>query len=271
VSDGKGGAGSDGASGQGGPTPIDLAHAALAASEEDVALRMAFYGQVMTAELHVVLEAEPQGDAVRPLVVEADGARLVLAFDLPERMAAFLEEPRDYVALAGRSLVAMLEGQGLGIALNPDVAPSASVIPAAAVDWLAAGAAGAEARTSRVAGLRRPAGVPAALVAALEARLGAYAGRLEAAYLATARHDDGGEGLVLALAGVPPAAEARVATAIDEAVRFSGVEGVRLDVLFPAPEALDRIARVALAFRSARPATSETAPAPASDRPPRLR
>jgi hypothetical protein len=255
--------------GEAGRTPIDAAHAALAASDEDAALRMAFYGQVMTAELHVVLEAEPVGDAVRPLVVAADGSRLVLAFDLPERMAAFLEAPRDYVALAGRSLVAMLAGQGLGIALNPDVAPSASVIPAAAVDWLAAGAAGAEARTSRVAGLRRPAGVPGALVVALEARIGAYAGRLEAAYLAAARHDDGGEGLVLALAGVPPAAEARVAAAIDEAVRFSGVEGVRLDVLFPGPEALDRIARVALAFRPERLAPPEPEPEP--DRPPRLR
>jgi hypothetical protein len=250
-----------------GPTPIDAAHAALAASLEDAGFRMAFYGQVLAAELHVVLEAEPEGEAVRPLVIETSDGGLVLAFDLPERMAAFLEAPRDYVALAGRSLVAMLAGQGLGIALNPEVAPSASVIPAAAVDWLAGLEAGAEAQAGRIARFRRPAGVPAALVSTLEARLGAYAGRIEAAWLAEAEHADGETALVLALAGVPDAAEARVAAAIDEAVRFSGVDGLRLDVLFPGPDVLARIARVGLAFRPERPPRPEPDP----DRPPRLR
>ena len=250
-----------------GPTPIDAAHAALAAAGEDAGLRMAFYGQVLAAELHVVLEAEPEAEAVRPLVLETEAGRLVLAFDLPERMAAFLDAPRDYIALSGRSLVAMLAGQGLGIALNPDVAPSASVIPPEAVDWLAGTAAGTEARSGRVTAFRRPAGVPAALVTALEGRIGAYGGRLEAAYLAGAEHEDGGEGLVLAFAGVPEAAEARVAAAIDEAVRFSGVEGVRLDVLFPGQAMLARIARVALAFRP----EPRQAPLPDRDRPPRLR
>jgi hypothetical protein len=258
------------AAGGSAPTPIDAAHAALAAAGEDAGLRMAFYGQVLAAEFHVVLEAEPEGDAVRPLVLETGEARLVLAFDLPERMAAFLDAPRDYIALAGRSLVAMLAGQGLGIALNPDVAPSASVIPPEAVNWLAGTVAGTELRRARVTAFRRPAGVPAALVTAIEARIGAYGERVEAAYLAAAEHEDGGEGLVLALEGVPEAAEARVAAAIDEAVRFSGLEGVRLDVHFPRPATLARIARIALAFRPG-PGAAAPAPDPASDPPPRLR
>jgi hypothetical protein len=257
-------------------TAIDAAHAALAAAEaegrDDAGARMAFYGQVLAAELHVILEGEPEGDRLRPLLLATEAGRLVLAFDLPERIAAFLDVPRDTVALSGRSLVAMIAGQGLGIALNPDVAPSASIIGWQAVDWLAEEGPRIEAHAARVAAFRPPRDVPPALVAALESRLGAYAGRISAGWLAAAEYADGSAGLVLALDGVPAEAEPRVAAAIDEAVRFSGLEGVRLDVLFPGAAVRDRIARVGLAFRPEVVPPSDSTP-PGSDpaRPPRLR
>jgi hypothetical protein len=71
---------------------------------------------------------------------------------------------------------------------------------------------------------------------------------------------------------VPEAGEAAVAAAFDEALRFSGAEGIVLDVIFPPPDALARIARVGLAFRPEAPAAAEPVP-PGRDpaRPPRLR
>ncbi|HLS58610.1 MAG TPA: SseB family protein [Paracoccaceae bacterium] len=255
-------------------TPIDAARAALEAAGDDAGLRMAFYGQVLAAELYVLLEAEPEGERLRPLVLETEAGRLVLAFDLPERMAAFLTAPKDYIAVAGRSLVAMLAGQGIGIALNPEVAPSASVIGPEAVDWLAEAGRPVTAEPARIIAFREPADVPAALVRMLEFRLGAYAGRVSAAYLARAEYEGGGEGLVLAVAGVPGSGEAAVAAAIDEAVRFSGADGVRLDVIFPGEAALARISRVGIAFRPEPPEQPRRQPqAPGSDpaRPPRLR
>jgi hypothetical protein len=255
-------------------TAIDAAHAALeAAGGEDAGLRLAFYGQVLAAELYLLLEAEPEGGRVEPLILETAAGRLVLAFDRPERMAAFLDAPRDYVALAGRSLVAMLAGQGIGVALNPDVAPSASVLAPGAVDWLAdqaGGGAPAPDQAQRIRALRPPAGAPAALVEAVRARLAAYAGRVEAAYLAAAEFEDG-DGLVLAVAGVPEAGEAAVAAAIDEAARFSGAEGARLRVVFLPPAALARFARVGLAFRPGTAATPAAESGSATGRPPRLR
>lgn len=253
-------------------TPIDAAHEALAAAGDDAGLRMAFYGQVLAAKLYLLLEAEPEGERLEPLVLESEAGRLVLAFDLPERMAAFLDAPKNYVAVAGRSLVAMLAGRGIGIALNPDVAPSASVIGPEAVDWLAGAGGPTEAEPGRIIAFREPAAVPAALVRALGDRLGAYAGRVSGAYLALAEYEAGGEGLVLAVAGVPEAGEAAVAAAIDEAVRFSGAEAVQLDVIFPGEAALARVARVGIGFRP-QPPSQPQPQAPGSDpaRPPRLR
>jgi hypothetical protein len=235
---------------------------------------------VLEAELFVVLEAEADGDRLRPLVLDLGGegaGRHVLAFDRVERLAAFLDEARPYAAVSGRSLVAMLAGAGLGVALNPDVAPSASMIGAEAVAWLAgAGGEPPAPRAGRVTALRAPVEAPAGLVAALEARLGAYAGVLEAAHLATAEHAEGDAGLVLALVGLPAAAEGPVAAAVDEALRFGGLEGVGLDLVFLAADApaRRRFAAVGLTFRPEREGGPDAGGAPgarAAGRPPRLR
>lgn len=253
-------------------TPIDAAYAALEAAKDDAGLRIAFYGQLMASELFLVLEAELEGERLRPLVLGTEAGEIVLAFDRVERLAAFLDVPRDYVALSGRSLVAMLEGQRIGIALNSEVAPSASVIGAETVDWLAGLATRTDSKAERVTRFQPPARVPTRLITALQARLGAYAGRVREGFLALAEYDGGGEGLVLALAGVPSEAECAVAEAISEAVRFSGVEGVLLDVMFPDDVALGRVARVGIALRPVASAWTEArAPGRETERPPRLR
>jgi hypothetical protein len=250
-------------------TAIDTAHAALEAAPGDAGRRMAFYGQVAAAELFVPLEAEPEGETVRPVVLEVEGTGHVLAFDTPERLAAFLDAPQPYAALAGRAVAAMLAGRGLALLLNAG-APSESVLPPAALDWLSgtAAAAAPAARAGRIAALAPP-DPPPALVEALATRLGAWAGLVETAHLAAARFEDGGTGLVLALVGAPDAAETAIAAAIDEALRFSGVEGLRLELLFATPgaAAAARIARAGLTFRPEPPAPRADAP----PLPPRLR
>ena len=60
----------------------------------------------------------------------------MLAFDRAQRLAQYAGDAAAYVALSGRNVAAMLEGQPLGIALNIDVAPSAILLPDTAVAWL---------------------------------------------------------------------------------------------------------------------------------------
>jgi hypothetical protein len=258
-------------------TPIDAAFAAHVAAPDDEALHLRFLERVMDGELHVLLEAEPEGDRLVPQVFDLAEGRFVLAFDRDARLSEFLDAPAPYAALAGRRLVEMLAGQGIGIGLNLGVAPSETLLPAESVVWMAARMAPPgrviEARPERVG---PPRDVPADLLAALDAKLAAMAGLIGAAHLITAEFADRGPALLLALVAVPEPAQAEVAAAIDETVRFSGA-GAGLDVTFlPADAALlERIA--ALSIRIDMPAAPESAravpKAPGSDpdRPPILR
>jgi hypothetical protein len=249
-------------------TPLDIAHRAQAAEPEDPGLRLRFHERVLDAELLLVL-AEPAAERLVPEVVELEAGRFVLAFDRDERLAGFLEAPAPFAVLSGRRLAAMLAGQGIGIALNLG-AESGTLLPAEAVDWMAAvGARPPAAAAARLREVARPEPAPA-LVAALGPKLVAMAAVVEEAYLVAAGFEDGRSGLLLALAGVPEAAREGVAAAVAEAVGLSGAPA-GLDVTFvePGGPGSDAIARVGL--RLALP----EAPAPAGpgmdpDRPPPL-
>lgn len=218
-------------------TPLDAAFRAMEAAPQDVALRLRFHERVADAELFVLLEAEGAGAQIRPRVFDLEDGRFVLAFDRDARLAAFLDAPAPYAALAGRGLVAGLAGRGIGIALNAGGAPSETLLSAEAVDWMAQLLAGApETAAQRPHEIAPPRGVPEALVAALGTKLAAMAGRVSAARLAMLIHADGSRRLALALGGVAPAAQDAVAAAIAEALRFSGAEA-GLDVTFLEPEA----------------------------------
>lgn len=246
-------------------TPLDAAFRAAEAGD-DAAARLRFHERVLDAELMVPLAAEAEA-ALAPRVFDLADGRFVLAFDRDERLAEFFGAPTEFAALSGRRLVAMLAGRGVGVALNLG-APSATLLPGAAVDWLAEMAAQApEVREGRLAGLRVP-DVPEALRAALAAKLAAMADAVGGAFLVAS---DGG--LVLALVGVDEAARSGVAAAIAEAVRFTEGAG-GLDVAFveaggPAAEA---VARAGLRL-DLPAAEAESRPGPGMDpaRPPRLR
>lgn len=241
-------------------TELDAAMRALAAvppdSADEPALRLAFHAELSRAELFVLLEAEARAGTLEPKVFDLPDLSAVLAFDSEIRLAGFAGEAAAYAALPGRVLVAMLAeaGAGLSLLVNPDT-PHAALLPPEALGWLAdtlAAPAPAEGQATPIAFAAPdlPPPVRAALVSALERRLAGTPG-LEAAVLASVAWQDGGRGHVLALAGLPEAAQAPVARAVAEALALSGLEAGSLDVVFPDGRALAAIAGVGLALAPA--------------------
>lgn len=259
------------------PTLLDQAHAAMEAAPEDAAARLRFYDRLAMSELYLMLTAEPEGDAISPEIFDLGDARFVLGFDREERLSDFAGRAVPYAALSGRALAGMLSGQGIGLALNLEVAPSQILLPPEALAWLAqtlgSGPQEAEARPSE---FRAPC-VPESLVTALDARLATGAGLARRAYLAEVIYDDGTRGHLLGVTGALPGAEAALAGAINEALVFSGLEAGALDVTFLSdsdPLAAD-LSRVALRFDLPQPQAPErverVAPGSDPDKPPRLR
>lgn len=213
-------------------TPLDLAHRAMQAAPEDDAARLRFYAALADADLFLLLEREPEGEAVEPAMLEVEGAALVLGFDREERLADFAKGASAYAALSGRALVQMLRGQGVGLGLNLDVAPSAALLPADVVDWLAGtlDVAPEEAHAA-VTSVEAPS-LPEPVIAALAETLTRAGGLARAAWLVRARYQGGPAGHLLAVVDAAPGAEAAIAKAAGEALGFSGQEGAALDVTF---------------------------------------
>jgi len=257
-------------------TPLDRAHAAMAQAPEAPAARLRFHERLADAELLLLLEGEPAGDAIAPQMFDTGSGRFVLAFDREERLAAFVGGAAAFAALPGRDLVTMIAGQGLGIALNPGVAPSETLLGANAVDWLAQMlAARPEPAEARPQAVGPPADLPETLIAALDAKLAAMTGRARHAWLAAVTHADGTQGHWLAFVDAATGAEAALARAVGETLVFSGLDAGTLDVSFlPAGDPVEaRLARVGLRFDLPAPPVAEDRAPPGSDpdRPPILR
>lgn len=251
-------------------TALDAAHAAAEGRPEDKPAEARFHAALLAAELLLLLEAEPEGETLRPAVVAVEDGRFALAFDRDERLAEFVGGPAPFAVLAGRDLAALLAGRGVGLGLNLG-APSATLLPPEAVDWLAErGRTAPEAAEARVAGVTSPGTAPEPLLAALGPKLAAMAGVVQAAHLVEARLSGGASGLLLVLAGVPEPMRPAVVAAVAEAALGEAA----LDVTFLEPgeagyeAVLQRGLRLQLTQREAR-----TPSAPGSDpgRPPRLR
>ncbi len=252
-------------------TPLDAAFLASAA-DPDPALRLRFHERVLDAELAVPLAAEA-GETRAPRVFDLEDGRFVLAFDRDERLADFLGAPTEFAALSGRRLATLLAGKGIGVALNLG-APSATLLPAGAVDWLAAMARPApEARAMRLAGLATP-DIPVALGAALAAKLAAMTDAVADAHLVAATDPGGAAGTVLVLTGVPEDARAGVAAAVAEAVRFTaGAPEIDVAFLDAGSDAAAAVARAGLRLTLPAPEGAAAAAGPGRNpaRPPRLR
>lgn len=212
-------------------TPLDRAHAVAEATGTDAA-RLAFFERLAEAELHLLLATEPEGDAIAPHVVEIDGARYALAFDLPERLTDFAGASPT-ATLSGRRLAAMLASEEMGLGLNLEDAPSAQLLDPAAMAWLDRTLAHAPEQTEgRIEEITPPGHLPEALLTALDAKLGLAAGLASTAYLAGVRYHEGGQSHLLGFVDAVPGAEPDLARAVSEALVFSGLDAGSLDVTF---------------------------------------
>ncbi len=257
-------------------TPIDEAHAIMMADEDDTAARLGFFARLAAAELFLLLEAPAVGDQIEPQLAAHDGGSFALVFDREDRLTAFTEGTAPFAAMPGRVLAELLYQQGIGLALNPDVAPSSILLPSDAVDWLAETVAQeAQEAEARITRLGPPRDVPEAALHALDRRLAGLAGRAARAYLVEATYDSGAAGLLLAVVGATETAQGEITDAVSEVTAFAATP-LAIDVSFFAPTdmALVPISETGLRFdipEPAAPAAPPGAPGMDPDKPPRLR
>ncbi len=260
-------------------TPLDEFFAAMQAAPEDTFARLRFYDRLAGTEIFVMLSRDPEGEVIDAEIFDLEAARFVLGFDLEERLSGFAGRPVPFVAMPGRALIAMLDGQDIGLALNLDTGASEILLPPDAIAWMAQTLAHAprttEARPER---LEAPRDVPENLLKALDSKLAQAGGLARTAWLSGVTYDDGARGHILGVVGALPGSEAALAAAINEALVFSGLEAGALDVVFlEDSQALTaEMARFGLRFDLPEAPDAEVAPvqtAPGSDpgKPPILR
>ncbi|QBF30971.1 SseB family protein [Thalassococcus sp. S3] len=259
-------------------TPLDLAHAAMDATPDDETARLRFYERLADSELFLLLAEEAKGENIVPELFELSDGPFVLVFDREERLAAFVGRPAPYAALSGRAITAMLAGQGFGMGVNLEVAPSAMLVPPEAVAWLEQTLGHApQAVEARISAFVPPGALPERLLTALDAKLATAGGLADLAYLVGTEFSDGTKGHLLGFVGALDGAEDALARAAGEALTFSGIEAGSIDVGFFAAtdEASGRMAAVGLRFDlpaqvSEKPGRQEP-PGSNPDRPPILR
>ena len=213
-------------------TPLDTAALSLETEGTDAA-RLRFYERIADAELFVLLEQEAEGDQIAPRLFPVEGQTFVLAFDLPERLSDFADGPSPYAALSGRLLAQMLAAEGFGLGLNLEVAPSSQLLEPQAIAWLAETLTNAPSETQATPDtIAPPAGLPEALITALDTKLAMAEGLARSAYLVSVTYENTQKTHLLGFVGAIPEAEPSLARAVSEALTFSGIEAGALDVGF---------------------------------------
>ncbi|WP_170434483.1 SseB family protein [Ruegeria arenilitoris] len=250
-------------------TALDIAHAQMEADPQSDAARLRFFERLADNELFLLLTEEARDENISPELFDVADGRFVLAFDREDRLAQFAGRPAPYAALSGRVLAGMLAGQGIGLGLNLEVAPSSMLVPAEALAWLAETLSHAPQEVqSRLTEFLPPAGLPDILLTALDTKLATASGLASAAYLAGTRAEGGGQGHLLGFVDAIPGAQTALAKAVSEALTFSGIEAGALDVGFFAASdpAAAALAKVGLRFDIPEPVrASGSRPAPGSD------
>lgn len=260
-------------------TPLDEAHAAMQAAPDDDGARLRFYERLAACELFLMLAEEAsEGDDISPELFEVGAERYVLVFDREERLAGFAGQVVPYVALSGRALSGMLAGQGIGLGVNLEVAPSAILLPQDAVSWLNTTLENVPDKVeAAITQVHPPTGLPEHLITAIDGKLATAMGLAQSAYLVGVTYDGGARGHLLGFVGAVPDAQDALARAAAEALTFSGIEAGAMDVGFfrPGDPLTARMENTGLRFdlpqlQTPAPA-AVTAPGSDPDKPPRLR
>jgi len=171
---------------------LDRAFAAMQADAEDDVARLRYYGELANTDLCLLLDKEAGTASLTPQVFDLDGGRYVLLFDGDERLADFVGAAAPCAHLAGRVVVGLLAGKGIGLAINLE--SSASILmPAEAVTWLDDMLTRAPDVVEAVPEtVEAPEGLPGVLLEALADKLARAAGQARAAYLAKVTYHGGG-------------------------------------------------------------------------------
>jgi len=240
-------------------TPLDQVHAGMMDNPDDDALRLKFYRRLADTTLFLLLEREPEaeGAPLDPEILEIDNKdtanidRYALVFDTEERLASFAtgykNDALPYAALPGRVIAQSLAGQGVGLAVNLDVAVSSILLPAQALDWLSDTlAARPEPGEGTLIAIAPPVGLPDGLIEGLEEKLVSAAGLASHAVFVKGTYSDERDGWLLAFVDAQPGAEPALARATHEALIFSGTDLAAVDVAFfasndPICEHLDHV------------------------------
>ena len=215
-------------------TPLDQAHAAMEAAPQDDTARLAFYERLADAEFFLMLAEDPrEDDQVTPEVFDLADARYVLIFDREERLAAFAGQVTPYVALSGRIIASLLTGQGIGLGVNLDVAPSSILLPPDAVAWLSQTLGNqADEVKAQIVEVSVPTGLPDRFVSALDTKLATAMGLARSAFLVGVTYDSGARGHMLGFVDAIPEAQTALTQATTEALTFSGIDAGAIDVAF---------------------------------------
>ncbi|NPD14530.1 SseB family protein [Xinfangfangia sp. D13-10-4-6] len=214
------------------PTPLDAAHAAVAADPGNEAALLRFYDRLADGELYLLLEREAVGDQLEPKIFNLESGPIVLVFDQEERLASFTGGVAPWAALPGRVIAGLLRGQGIGLGVNLDVAPSAMLLPPEAMDWLTDALETApETALGRPVRFFAPA-APDTLLVALAEKFASAQGLASAALLAGVEYEDAKRGHMLVFIDAHEGAEPALARAVQEALVFSGLDAAAVDVAF---------------------------------------
>jgi len=210
-------------------TPLDKAHRAMIDPAATDADHQRYYSVLAAAELFVLLEDEVD-DSFAPQLIEDDGLRFALVFDREDRLAEFVDEPQDYLAMSGRALIAALLDADLGMGVNLGM-DAATMLPPDVLSWIDERISPDVAvEEGRIDVLSPPKSAPQELVELLSERLPILSGLADHAILAEASRDDG-DRLLLGIADVPQQARAACAGAVAEALRLAQIN-IPLDSVF---------------------------------------
>ena len=215
-------------------TPIDIAFSDMNADETNDIARLRFYERLIDCELFMLLEAESDGQSIRPDIFDVEKQQVALVFDKEDRLADFANSIVPFASLSGRSIISMIAGKDISLGLNLAVAPSSIILPPDVISWMAEtisnGPIMAEAKIKEVF---PPSGLPEIVVSALDTKLATMAGYADIAYLAEVVYDNDITSSVIIFINTKADAEVAIANAISETLIFSGIEAGSLDAHQP--------------------------------------
>lgn len=264
-------------------TPLDRAWRTATAPLAGDAEMARFYDIFAATELFLLIDPDTleDGRTPKPLTFPVEDVETALVFDTEARLAAFMEDGAAHLTLSGRAVITMFKGAGAQLGLNLGDAPSAAILPAAAIDW-AAEALAQPIETTEIgdAVLTVPRAVMPDLLQALDGKLAGMGAVLSEAWLCGLGASAGRgkpQPMVLCVCLREARAEQSVVTALAETARFTGGDAPAYDIAVLAADdpRMDAARKVGLGFEPQNPEdvmrAEPAAPGMDPAKPPKLR